>query len=62
MATPSDATLATFRVDLTRDAEQRRGLQQMIVPGVRHFPGFVAGHWTLDRAAAESIVMLTYTA
>ena|SRR6478752_8862165 len=60
MAAPSHATLATFRVDLTREAEQRHGLELVIVPGVRQFPGFVTGHWTLDRAAAESIVMLTY--
>ena len=56
MAAPSHATLATFRVDLTREAEQQHGLELVIVPGVRQFPGFVTGHWTLDRAAAESIV------
>jgi NADH dehydrogenase len=60
MATPSHATLATFRVDLTREAQQRQGLDELIVPGVRRFPGFVTGHWTLDRTAAESIVLLTY--
>lgn len=32
----------------------------MIVPGVRSFPGFVAGTWTLDRERSESAVMLTY--
>lgn len=57
---PSHATLATFRMDLSREAEQRAGLEQMIVPGVRRHPGFVAGTWTLDRAQGTSFVMLTY--
>lgn len=60
MASPTHATLATFRMDLTREAEQRECLQRMIVPGVRQFPGFVAGNWTVDRQTSESIVLLTY--
>lgn len=60
MTGPSHATLATFRMDLSREAEQRAGLEQMIVPGVRRHPGFVAGTWTLDRAQGKSFVMLTY--
>lgn len=60
MASPTHATLATFRIDLSREAEQREGLQRMIVPGVRQFPGFVGGSWTIDRPASESIVFLTY--
>lgn len=60
MTGPSHATLATFQMDLSREADQRAGLEQMIVPGVRRHPGFVAGTWTLDRAEATSYVMLTY--
>jgi hypothetical protein len=60
MTRPTHATLATFRIDLAREAEQREGLERMIVPGVRQFPGFVSGHWTLDRQASESLVLLTY--
>ena len=60
MAEPTHATLATFRMDLTRETEQRAGLEQMIVPGVRRHPGFVVGTWTLDRETSESFVMLTY--
>ena len=60
MAMPTHATLATFRMDLTRESEQRVGLEQMIVPGVQGHPGFVAGTWTLDRDTAESVVMLTF--
>lgn len=60
MARPTHATLASFRMDLTREAEQRAGLEQMIVPGVARHPGFVAGTWSLDREASESFVMLTY--
>lgn len=57
---PSHATLATFRMDLSREADQRAGLEQVIVPGVRRHPGFVAGTWTLDRDESTSFVMLTY--
>ena len=60
MAAPTHATLATFKMDLSREAEQREGLQRMIVPGVRQFPGFVTGHWTVDRETSESLVLLTY--
>ncbi|MBW3651376.1 MAG: hypothetical protein KY458_12490 [Actinobacteria bacterium] len=60
MASPTHATLATFRMDLSREAEQREGLQRMIVPGVKQFPGFVGGNWTVDRQTSESIVLLTY--
>lgn len=47
-------------MDLSREAEQRQGLDQMIVPGVQQHPGFVYGTWTLDREASRSYVMLTY--
>jgi hypothetical protein len=60
MSAPTHATLATFRMDLTREAEQREGLERTIVPGVRQFPGFVSGHWTVDRETSESLVLLTY--
>jgi quinol monooxygenase YgiN len=60
MPAPSYATLATFRIDLAREAEQRSALEKMIVPGVRQFPGFVSGHWTLDRENSETLVLLTY--
>ena len=55
MTAPTHATLATFR-----EAERREGLERMIVPGVRRFPGFVSGHWTVDRTSSESLVLLTY--
>ena len=61
MPEPTHATLATFRMDLAREAEQRSGLEQMIVPGVKQHAGFVAGTWTLDRESSESFVMLTYS-
>ena len=61
MPEPTHATLATFRMDLAREAEQRSGLEQMIVPGVKQHAGFVAGTWTLDRETSESFVMLTYS-
>lgn len=47
-------------MDPDREAEQRAGLEQMIVPGVRNAPGVISGHWTLDRSKAESVVLITY--
>lgn len=60
MSAPSHATLASFDVDLTRGAEQRVGVEQMIVPEVQRHPGFVADTWTLDCRRAGSYVMLAY--
>ena len=47
-------------MDLSRENEQREGLNRMIVPGVRASPGFATGCWTLDRAASESVVLVTF--
>jgi hypothetical protein len=47
-------------MDLSREQEQREGLQGMIVPGVRNAPGFVNGCWTLDRPESESVVLVTF--
>ena len=60
MTAPTHATLASFQMDLTREAEQREGLERVIVPSVRQFPGFVSRHWTVDRQTSESLVLLTY--
>ena len=34
--------------------EQQRALREEIVPLVREAPGFVAGYWMADRAAAKT--------
>ena len=47
-------------MDLSREAEQRAVLEQVIVPGVSASPGFVSGHWTLDRDGSQSFVLLTF--
>ena len=57
---PTHAMLATFHMDLSREAEQQEGLNRMIVPSVRSSPGFVSGCWTLDRATSESVAMITF--
>lgn len=54
------ATLATFRIDLAREADQQRVLEDVIVPGVMKAPGFVSGHWTIDRDAGDSTVLVTF--
>jgi len=61
MTDATHATLATFRMDPNREAEQREGLERLIVPGVRSAPGFVSGCWTLDRPEQESVVLVTFT-
>lgn len=61
MTTPTHATLATFSIDVTREEEQREGLDQHVIPGVRQFPGFVRGDWTLDRERGVTHVLLTYS-
>ena len=60
MSQPTHASLATFRIDLTREAEQRPVLEGVIVPGVISASGVVAGTWTLDRSSGESLVLITY--
>jgi len=60
MTRPTHATIATFHRDLSREAEQQAGLEQVIVPGIRSAPGVLSGHWTLDRSTSESVVMITY--
>ena len=57
---PGHATLATFGMDPSREVEQRQVLNEVIVPGVRKAPGFVAGHWTIDRESGESTVLLLF--
>ncbi len=57
---PTHATLAVFRMDLSRAEEQQAILDDVIVPGVMKTPGFVAGYWTLDREAGESTVLVTF--
>jgi hypothetical protein len=60
MSDATHATLATFRMDLRKEAEQRDGLRRLIVPGVRDAPGFLSGCWTLDRPGSESTVLVTF--
>lgn len=59
MPQPSSAVLATFRVDLGREDQQRRLIDDVILPSVRKAPGFVTGYWTLDRDAGEGVVLVT---
>ncbi len=57
---PTHATLATFKMELSREAEQQQILEDVIVPGVMKAAGFVNGHWTVDRDAGESTVLITF--
>jgi hypothetical protein len=60
MSAATHATIATFRMDLTREEEGREVLHRVIVPGVSASPGFQSGHWTLDRDKGESVVLVTF--
>ncbi|MDQ1552484.1 MAG: hypothetical protein QOD50_1906, partial [Actinomycetota bacterium] len=60
MASPTHATVATFRMDPAKEAAQRQGLHDFIVPSVRQAPGFVAGYGTLDRDSSESVAFILF--
>lgn len=55
------ATMATFRIDPSRADQQRQGLHELIVPGVRRHPGFVNGTWMVDHDTATSVAVITFT-
>jgi len=61
MSKPTHATMATFRMDMSREDEQRRGLREFLVPRVSQHTGFLGGNWMLDRDAEESIVVVTFS-
>jgi hypothetical protein len=61
MSQPTHATIATFRMDMSREDEQRRGLREFLVPRVSQHTGFLSGNWMLDRDAAESVVVVTFS-
>ena len=61
MTEPTHATIATFRIDMSREDEQRRGLREFLVPRVSQHAGFLGGNWMLDRDAEESVVVVTFS-
>jgi hypothetical protein len=61
MSEPTHATIATFRMDMSREDEQRRGLHEFLVPRVSQHAGFLGGSWMLDREAEESVVVVTFS-
>jgi hypothetical protein len=61
MSEPTHATIATFRMDMSREDEQQRGLREFLVPRVSQYAGFLGGNWMLDREAEESVVVVTFS-
>jgi hypothetical protein len=61
MSEPTHATIATFRMDMSREDEQRRGLREFLVPQVSQRVDFLGGNWMLDREAEECIVVVTFS-
>jgi hypothetical protein len=51
---PMHAVVGVFDMDRALFAEQEQHLKERIVPMVRQSPGFVAGYWSYDHAAAKS--------
>jgi len=60
MSEATHATVATFRLDLTRVDEQRQALRDRIVPSVRQHRGFINGTWMFDRETATSVVVINF--
>ncbi len=48
------AVVGIFGMDPTKAEEQRRGLEEYVIPHTHQAPGFVAGYWTLDPEASKS--------
>lgn len=42
------AVVGRWQTDPSRTDDQDRELRDVVVPGVRDLPGFVAGYWTRD--------------
>jgi hypothetical protein len=61
MSEATHATVASFAMDMAREAETRATLHELIVPSVSRHPGVVSGHWMMDREADESVVVVTFT-
>jgi heme-degrading monooxygenase HmoA len=61
MSEATHATMATFRMDMSREDEQRRGLREFLVPRVNQHAGFLGGHLMLDREAQESVVVVIFS-
>ena len=60
MSGATHATVATFRMDMSRADAQRQGLRERVVPGVRLHPGFVSGTWMVDPDAGTSLAVITF--
>jgi hypothetical protein len=61
MSEPTHATVATFRLDMSREEEQRRGLREFLVPRVSQRAGFLNGYWMLDREVGLSVVVIIFS-
>jgi hypothetical protein len=61
MSEPTHATVATFRLDMSREEEQRRGLREFLVPRISQRAGFLNGYWMLDREVGLSVVVIIFS-
>jgi hypothetical protein len=44
------AIIGVFEMEADKQAEQRVGLHERIIPMVKNLPGFVSGYWSHDRS------------
>jgi len=52
------AVVGVWSMEEGRFDEQRRELQEHIVPNVTRSPGFIAGYWALDPATGKTHTMI----
>lgn len=56
------AVVGTWTLDPSRTAEQRRVLEERIVPSARQVPGFVNGYWTSAAEGGRSYSFILFDA
>lgn len=54
------AVVGTWTMDVGRTAEQRRALEERIVPSARQVPGFVTGYWSSAAAGGRSYSFILF--
>ena len=56
------AVVGTWSMDVGRTAEQRRALEQRIVPSAQSVAGFIQGYWTAASANGRSYSFILFDA
>lgn len=54
------AVVGTWTMNVGRTAEQRRALEERIMPSARQVPGFVTGYWTSAAGGGRSYSFILF--